>query len=141
MSRGPDPRLAGLSRITRMMLDAELAKLSELTGEVAVRRATLDRLTAQKATRAAAVAATGNTPDLALATGRDALWTAWLEARRADAARALAQAAARAEAQRLVTSRAFGRNLALDRIREAQAEERRLDAVRRGAAGTADGWQ
>lgn len=126
-----DRGLAPLQRLTRMLLDAELAKLNRAAGEVAALRAEIARLASARAARTAAVANVDPDGDLALETGRDALWLEWSAAKRARLAREMAQAAARAEAQRLIAQRAFGRNHALARIASDRAEARRVQMARR----------
>lgn len=124
-------RLQPLQDLTRLVFDAELAKLRQGSDEVRACKAEIDRLAAQQASRLAEIAGMGAEPDLALRTGQDVRWQAWVDGERARLARAAAQAAARREAQRQVTERAFGRVEALARLQEKARDERRSRVARR----------
>lgn len=123
-------RLQPLQDLTRLVFDAELAKLRQCSEEVRACKAELDRLAARQASRLAETSEMTAEPDLALTTGQDARWLAWVGAERARLARQAAQAAARREAQRQVTERAFGRVEALARL-QAKARDERLSRLAR----------
>lgn len=120
-----------LRDLTRLVFDAELARLRAASEEVRACIAAADGLAAEAARRGAEVSAMDGAPDLALRTGQDARWQAWLGRERARLAREAAQAAARREAQRKVAERAFGRLEALARVQEKLAADRSARRARR----------
>ena len=118
-----------LEDLTRMTLDAELAQLKVLSGEINDRRAEIEAMKIQRAKRARMVETQG--VDLAFQSGQDARWLDWMAREQARLNLDLAHLAARWEAQRAVASRAFGRVEALAELGWREAEERRVQAARR----------
>ncbi len=124
-------RLRPLEELTRMVLDAELAKLRRLSEETRQRRDEIARLGAARAARSAEVTGADPARDLAFQTGQDARWQAWVARQHGRLSREAAESAARREAQRKLAQRAFGQVEALAGIRALDDEERRLRAARR----------
>lgn len=123
-------QIAEIARVTQMILDAELARLKEVSAEVATLRAALDGLDGEVRRRAAQIAGSGDA-DCARLAGRDGPWLDWVAARRRALNRALAEASARREAQRVVTRRAFGRVEAVSGLVRLEEDGRRQVAARR----------
>ncbi|MCB1327938.1 MAG: hypothetical protein KDK28_00030 [Maritimibacter sp.] len=123
--------LRPLQDLTRILLDAELAKLQQLTEDTQTKQAALDKLGAALALRASQVKQADVADDLAFCTGQDARWQAWTAAAKGQLRREAAESAARREAQRQKAQFAFGRVEALEGIRQLEAEERKLRAARR----------
>ena len=123
--------LRGLQDLTRMLLDAELSELRQLSEDARLKRQELDRLGAALAARSEALRGGDPFDDFAYRTGQDARWQAWTAGARAELNREAAAIAARREAQRKKAQRAFGRVEALAGIRRLEAEERRLREARR----------
>jgi len=121
--------LRSLEEITAMVLDAELARLRQLSDELALLRAEAAELAARARARRETLAADG--PDLAFGTGRDALWLGWIARERARLNSEIAQLAARREAQRLIARTAFGRVEAIRGLERRAIDVRRLEQMRK----------
>jgi hypothetical protein len=128
--------LAELGRVTGLVLDAELARLRDVTAEVAAVRLQIAELDEALRDRTA-VLRHGEGADCAHLAGRDGPWLDWVAARKRALNAALAEVAARREAQRVVARRAFGRAEALSGLlllddadlRQRQARRLVSDAV------------
>lgn len=127
--------LAEMARVTQLVLDAELARLKDVTAEVAALRAAIAELDDALQTRSAALV-DGADDDCARLSGRDGPWQAWVATRKRALNAALAEAAARREAQGVVARRAFGRAEAVAGLRQAADAERAQRLVRRNAEGS-----
>jgi len=127
---GMSEELRSLQDLTQMILDAELTKLRQLSQETRRRQDEIARLGAALAARSAEVKRADPSNDLALRTGQDARWQAWVARTNSRLTREAADVAARREAQRLTAQRAFGRVHALGKIREREDEENRLRVSR-----------
>lgn len=123
-------QLAEIARVTQMVLDAELARLQGVSAEVADLRAAIADLDRDVRRRAAQLTGSEDA-DCARMAGRDGPWLDWVAARRRALISALADAAARREAQRVVTRRAFGRVEAISGLEQLEEVERRQRAQRR----------
>ncbi|HCQ65902.1 MAG TPA: hypothetical protein DIU07_12455 [Rhodobacteraceae bacterium] len=124
-------RLRPLEDLTRILLDAELAKLRQLSQESRLREDEATRLGEALATRSEQLKTIDPLTDLALQTGQDAQWQAWAAHAKKRLMREAAEVAARREAQRKKAQRAFGQVEALAGIRRLEDEERMLRAARR----------
>ena len=121
-------RMRPLLGLTKMVLDAELAKLRALSDETRRRQDEIADLQATLAARSADVKRADPATDLSLLSGRDAHWQSWVGVTRRRLTGEAAEIAARREAQRLRAQRAFGQVHALDALsRLAQEEERRKE--------------
>ena len=123
--------LRPLQELTGILLDAELAKLRQLTEETRSKQAALETLGRALRVRASQVKQDGVGEDLAFCTGQDARWQAWTAAQQGRLRREAAESAARREAQLKKAQFAFGRVKALDGIRRFEAEERAQRVARR----------
>lgn len=122
MSRDVD----GLEAIAALILDAELARLNVISGELMARKAKLDNLEAGRSAWAELIRSEAGEHSAFIA-GRDALWLAWLTRTRARLSVEAAAIAAQREEQRLRAQKAFGRRDALRQMRT------RMDAERKSA--------
>ncbi|TYB77892.1 hypothetical protein [Maritimibacter fusiformis] len=122
--------LAGMAEVTQLILDAELARLRRISDEVAGLRAAIADLDRDVRARAGQLAEPQDA-DCARMAGRDGPWLDWVAARRRALMGALADAAARREAQRVVTRRAFGRVEAISGLEQLGEAEQKQRAQRR----------
>ncbi len=122
--------LAGIAEVTQLILDAELARLRRVSDEVADLRAAIADLDRDVRARAGQLAEPRDA-DCARMAGRDGPWLDWVAARRRALMGALADAAARREAQRVVTRRAFGRVEAISGLEQLGEAEQKQRAQRR----------
>lgn len=121
--------LAGIAEVTQLILDAELARLRRVSDEVADLRAAIADLDRDVRARAGQLAEPQDA-DCARMAGRDGPWLDWVAARRRALMGALADAAARREAQRVVTRRAFGRVEAISGLEQLEEAEQKQRAQR-----------
>lgn len=132
--------LAELGRVTRLVLDAELARLRDVTAEVAVLRVQIAELDAALRDRTS-VLSQGERVDCAHLAGRDGPWLDWVAGRKRALNAVLAEAAARREAQRVVARRAFGRAEALSGLllrNDADLRQRQARRLISDAVGATD---
>lgn len=123
--------LHSLQGLTRILLDAELAKLRHLSAETRLRQDEVARLDAALAARTQTLASTDPLNDLAFRTGQDAQWQAWTARAKKRLMRELAEAAAQREAQRKKAQHAFGQVEALAGIRQIEEDEKKLREARK----------
>lgn len=127
--------LTEMMRVTRLVLDAELAKLRTIGAEVDGFRAAIAELDRDVRTRARHLANL-EADDSARLAGRDGPWLGWVARQRRSLTGAMADAAARRETQRVVARRAFGRVEALTGLKRLEAAQLRQDARRRAIGDT-----
>lgn len=123
-------QLGPLEELTRIRLDAELAKLRRCSEDLRQRRSEVASLGAALAARSEDLRNTG-AADAALCSGQDAIWQAWVARRKRQLSRDAAQAASRREAQLKTALKAFGQAEALAGLRDLENEERRRARARR----------
>jgi len=112
-------RIHKLGQLTKMVKDAELARLRELQ-ESRHRVETLRAKLRQAQSDAYAAVAF----DPAHLTGADLRWQGWASARLQDLSTELAQAAAEAETQKARARQAFGRDQALSKLAARLAQKK-----------------
>lgn len=108
-------QVSRLTQLTRMVLDKELARLSEAVVLVDAKAEEIRALRDELRPREATIAAAG---DLAFQTGQDALYQAWVQRRLHQLNDEFAHLAALREHQLAATRTAFGRDAALRSIAE-----------------------
>lgn len=123
--------LRPLQDLTQILLDAELARLRQLSEETRLRQGDVARLGAALSARSEQLESTDSMDDLAFRTGQDARWQAWTAREKKRLMREAAEVAARREAQRKKAQRAFGQVEALAGLRRLEAEKRKLRQARK----------
>jgi len=123
--------LRPLQDLTQILLDAELARLRQLSEQTRLRQGDVARLGAALSARSEQLESTDSMDDLAFRTGQDARWQAWTAREKKRLMREAAEVAARREAQRKKAQRAFGQVEALAGLRRLEAEERKLREARK----------
>lgn len=123
--------LQDLEALTRMVLDAELAKLRAASTEVAAHRAKIAALNAEVAIRAQSVKAAAEGLDLASSLGQDARWLSWVMQKKKELNAEMSRAAAALEAQQQKAKHAFGRVEAVSGLRQKERDAQRVTEARR----------
>lgn len=123
--------LRPLQDMTRIILDAELAKLRQLSLETRLRQDEVVQIGAALAARSEQLKSADPLTDLAFQVGQDAQWQAWTACAKKRLLREAAEIAARREAQRKKAQKAFGQVEAFKGIRQLEDDERKLRAARR----------
>lgn len=121
--------LEGMAQLGQMILDSDLTELKQTSEQIEALRAKIRDLDGEVRRRSQA-AAHSQDVDLALSSGRDAIWLNWVDTRKAALMRQIAQLAAQREDQLAVARKAFGRAQAIDALKN-RAQEARLQALAR----------
>lgn len=124
-------QLEELARLGQMILDAELSDLKSIQEKMENQTKFVATLDQQLQTRFERVIHEND--DLALTTGQDALWQAWLRDQRSESNAVLANLAAAREDKMVHARRSFGRAQAIDALQKRAQSERALETVKRRA--------
>lgn len=121
--------LAKLEALAATVLEAELAKLEEISRRLSQARSEIDALRMAQESRAQEL---GKKPegDLAFQTGQDARWALWRDGERIRLMRTVSKLFAEREEQILVARTAFGRRDALRKLCIRLEDDEKLRASR-----------